>query len=115
MSENVSFPEAFRKILMNYRATPHALTKMSPTELMIRRQLRLPLHVLQPPLGDCRHKAGVEDMECRIAGEQDKIQEKVDEAGGARDSSFAEDDLVKIMRPLRGKKLSPRFSTPVEV
>ena len=57
---------------MNYRATRHALTRMSPAELMIRRQLRLPLHVLQPPSGDCRHKVGVEDMECRIAEEQDK-------------------------------------------
>ena len=115
MSENVSFPEAFRKILMYNRATPHGLTKMSPAELMIRRQLPLPLHVLQPPLGDCRHKVGVEDMECKIAGEQDKIKEKVDEARGARDCSFAEDDLVRIMRPVRGNKLSPRFSTPVEV
>ena len=44
LSENVSFPEALRKILMNYRATPHALTRMSPAELMIRRQLRSPLH-----------------------------------------------------------------------
>ena len=100
---------------MNYRATPHALTRMSPAELMIRRQLRLPLHVLQPPLGVCRNKVGVEDMECRIAEEQDKIKEKVDEARGARDSSYAEDDLVRIMRPVRGNKLSPRFSTPVEV
>ena len=40
LSENVSFPEALGKILMNYRATPHALTRMSPAELMIRRQLR---------------------------------------------------------------------------
>ena len=44
-----------------------------------------------------------------------KIKEKVDEARGARDSSFAEDDLVRIMRLVRGNKLSPRFSTPVEV
>ena len=95
----------------DFDATTHALTRMSPAELMTRRQLRLPLHVLQPPLGDCRHKVGVEDMECRIA----KIKEKVDEARGARDSSFAEDDLVRIMPPVRGNKLSPRFSTPVEV
>ena len=73
LAENVSFPEALRKILMNYRATPHALTRMSPAELMIRRQLRLPvlLHVLQPPSGDCRNKV---DIECRIAEEQDKNQ-----------------------------------------
>ena len=47
--EGRSFPEAIRRILINYRATPHALTRRSPAEVMINRGFCLPLHTILPP------------------------------------------------------------------
>lgn len=79
--EGQSFSDAIRSILVSYRATPHALTRVSPAKLMTNRTMRLPLEMLQPPqqVGvEQTEDKSMEEIERRTADEQSKVKQRVD-------------------------------------
>ncbi|XP_062509123.1 uncharacterized protein K02A2.6-like [Corticium candelabrum] len=48
-AQGLTFDQALQETLLNYRSLRHFTTGYAPSQLMIRRQFRLPLSILQPP------------------------------------------------------------------
>ncbi|PAA89168.1 hypothetical protein BOX15_Mlig023350g2, partial [Macrostomum lignano] len=58
LQDGYGFKDAVRALLWSYRATPHALTGVSPAELMTSRKISTPLTALQPRTPSQHNLAG---------------------------------------------------------
>ena len=107
LKENKSLKEAIRNTAQQYRATPHALTNVSPAELMIGREIILPIDKLSIP-NDSKDEPHIKDLSRRIANRQSATK-----AYTANDQSrFKQGDWVRIKRPKSGHKLKTQLSVP---
>ncbi|XP_077866578.1 uncharacterized protein LOC144359904 [Saccoglossus kowalevskii] len=110
LSEGMTFADSVRTILQNYRATPHALTQKSPSQLMLNRQMRLPLDKLKPPTTSFGNAQT--DMKSEIEQRQAKIKSYTDQRRHARSTNLNVGDWVRVKRPNCSHKLSSTFSEP---
>ncbi|XP_077867640.1 uncharacterized protein LOC144356849 [Saccoglossus kowalevskii] len=107
------FADSVRTILQNYRATPHALTHKSPSQLMLNRQMHLPLDKLKPLTTTvCNAQTDIPAMKSEIEQRQAKIKSYTDQRHHARSTNLNVGDWVRVKRPNRSHKLSPTFSEP---
>lgn len=111
--EGKSFDESIKLILQNYRATKHSLTNKSPAELMIGRNLRLPLDCLKPETD--KKTSNSVDISKNVKEKQLKSKVYTDKIKHAKLPDFKIGDWVRIRRPDRGHKLKPTLSPPQRI
>ena len=105
LKENKSLKEAIRNKVQQYRATPHALSNMSPTELTIGRKIILPIDKLSIP-NEPEDQPHIKDLLRRIANRQ-----SVTKAYTANNQCrFKQGDWVRIEQPKSGHKLKTQPS-----
>ena len=112
LAEGKKFDEAIQIFLRTYRSTPHAITGVTPAELMINRNLRLGLNVLQP------RKPSTDNMKAKaseIAARQEKAKAYTDQRRRARQPQFRVGDWVRVARPMRKHKLATALSSPKQI
>ena len=96
LANDKSIINAVRSILVNYRITPHALTRRSPAELMLGRKIPGPLDTLR--LQTVSNSSKVQDtnenesLRADIQRKQEKVKSYVDKKRSARMSSFETGD-----------------------
>ena len=113
LAEGKTFDQAIQSILRNYRATKHALTNMTPAELMIGRNICLPLDRLAPPKDDVGRSAAPKAVD--IAAKQRKYKDYVDQKSNNAPPNFKVGDIVRVKTPIRGHKLSSDLSVPFKI
>lgn len=97
--------------LQIYRATPHAVTGVSPFELLHGRKMRTRLNVLRPPPS----ALDPTQIQKRVLARQDLIKSRFDRTHHVRPASFQKGDKVRIKKPVHVPKAHPKISSPVEV
>ena len=85
LADGQTFDQAIHTLLRSYCSTPHSLTGKTPAELMIGRNLRLPLNLFKPPTSA---DAKIEVMAKSIAKRQQKMEEYADKWWRAKSPSF---------------------------
>ena len=113
MAVGKSFAEAVRTTPCNYRATKHALTGTSPAELMISRTLILPLDNLKPP--QTPQEAAIVSKARHVATKQKALKSYVDTKRKAKLPNFDVGHWVRVRKPVRGHKLRPVLTEPLEI
>ena len=112
LKEGNPFKEALRTILQNYRATPHALTKLSPAELMIGRKLVLPLDVLKPTVAPTKGPVDIKELAKQVAQWQTATKEYNDAKRCSQEPQLQIGQWVRVKRPQKGHMLRPSLSKP---
>ncbi len=97
--------------LQIYCATPHAVTGVSPFELVHGRKMRTRLAVLKP--SPSAHEPA--QFKQRVSAQQNAMKAHFDQKHRVRHYSFQKGDKVRIKKPVRVKKAHPKFTPPVEV
>ena len=88
-------------MVQQYRATPHALTNVSPAELMIGRKIILPIDKLSK-LNEENDEPHIKELSRRIANHQSATKAYT---ANNNQSRFKHGDWVRIKRPKSGRKL----------
>lgn len=99
--------------LFNYRATPHALTHVSPAELLHGRPFRTKLNIKN--IASPRASAQPEAVRDTVSLRQAKIKRYVDERRGAWSPKFLCGSYVRIRKPGIIKKGHFKFTRPLRV
>ena len=99
-------------MLAVYRATPHATTGRSPSELMCGRKIVLPLEVLRSKPQTRVHFA---DPTARVEEQQRKQKRYADEKRRALPSLLAARDWVSVRVQVRTSKLDKSWSEPKRI
>ena len=86
--------ETMTAFLQTYRATPHAMTGVSPFELMFGRKMRTKLAIL--PLPPCDHRDA--EVRLRVSNRQTQIKAYCDKKRGARAPAFKVGDKVRVRK-----------------
>lgn len=109
LQDGYSFLEAVQSILWAYRSTPHALTGVTPAELMLGRKITTPLWTLKP---------GQATKEHPVAGQiAAKQQRQFDRLNRTRKPprQFRVGDMVRVRSPRMRGKLQSHMSPPLRV
>lgn len=94
------------QFLLNYRATPHSTTGISPAELLFNRAIKTKL----PEFHSARPTAGDETLRIRDSAAKDKMKSYADAKKGAQHSTIGEGDIVLVRQP-KINKFSTTYST----
>ncbi|KAJ8335337.1 hypothetical protein SKAU_G00386790 [Synaphobranchus kaupii] len=97
-----------RTYLMDYRATPHSTTGVSPSELLHGRRMRTKLEVIDMPVPPSDRHA----MRERVLDKQRKMKEYTDAKRHAKSTDLHPGDEVRVRKPWRVKKGELKFSKP---
>lgn len=97
-----------RTYLMDYRATPHSTTGVSPSELLHGRRMRTKLQVMDMPVPQTERHTMCE----RVKNKQMKMKEYTDARRHAKPSNFQPGDKVRVRKPWKVKKGELKFSKP---
>ena len=97
-----------RTYLMDYRATPHSTTGVSPSELLHGRRMRTKLQVIDMPVPPSDRHA----MRERVKDKQRKMKEYTDAKRHAKYTDLHPGDEVRVRKPWRVKKGELKFSKP---
>lgn len=97
---------------MDYRATTHATTGMTPSQLLHGRKMHTKLHCKQT-LPTVKNDL---ELQNSVAKKQSKIKAYTDKKRGAKDPRFKIGDLVRVRKPglLRRKQVG-RFFEPRKI
>lgn len=106
-----SWKPAVTAFLQNYRATPHATTGVSPSELLHNRKMRTKLDIF-PVKGKNDKCATVRDT---VEVRQKKWKEYTDERRGAKAPMFKPGDWVRVKRPDHVHKGTSKFTAPLRI
>lgn len=103
--------QAVLDFLQTYRSTPHAMTGVSPFELLYRRKMRTKLTVFTP------HSSNTQDQEVRqrVSIRQNKMKQYSDAKRGARVPTFQVGNRVRVRKPMHVPKGHSKFTQPVEI
>ena len=107
LTEGKTFIDALRTVLMTYRSTPHALTNVTPAELMLGRKLRYPLEALKPA-----KNARNTELATAIEHRQKRVEKYTDRHRHSKESKLKPGDWVRTKYPNRKHKLSSSLSKP---
>uniref|UniRef100_A0A3P9JV72 Integrase catalytic domain-containing protein n=1 Tax=Oryzias latipes TaxID=8090 RepID=A0A3P9JV72_ORYLA len=101
--------------LLAYRATPHAITSVSPAELLHGRPFRTKLNIknLAPPRASSQMKCGT--LSNIVARRQAKIKQYTDKRRAAQTANFPCGSYVRIRKPGFVKKGRSKFIQPLQV
>lgn len=110
--QSIPWKPAVTAFLMDYRATPHATTGVSPFQLLHGRKMRTKLTVLPPSQND-----DVPDslIRRRVAQAQQKMKVYTDHKRGARMPVFQQGDRVRVKTPHHVPKAHPKLSKPQRI
>ena len=97
-----------RTYLMDYRATPHSTTGVSPSELLHGRRMRTQLQVIDMPVPPSDRHA----MRERVKDKQRKMKEYTDAKRHAKYTDLHPGDEVRVRKPWRVKKGELKFFKP---
>ncbi|PAA56643.1 hypothetical protein BOX15_Mlig004385g26 [Macrostomum lignano] len=106
------FEDAIDLVLKTYRSSQHALTGLTPAELMIGRKLRSGLQLLRPTPVQQRDDSDLRDS---IAQRQAKNADYTNKRRRARDSMLQAGDWVWRQTPHRAHKLATRLKEPLKI
>ncbi|PAA49096.1 hypothetical protein BOX15_Mlig004385g37, partial [Macrostomum lignano] len=106
------FEDAIDLVLKTYRTSQHALTGLTPAELMIGRKLRSGLQLLRPTPVQQRDDSDLRDS---IAQRQAKNADYTNKRRRARDSMLQAGDWVWRQTPHRAHKLATRLKEPLKI
>ena len=87
MAQGCTFDVALNQTVLHYRASPHCTTQVSPSLLMLGRDIELPLHRLRAPTVMPSRPSLAQTQEVVVARQQ-KTKEKVDRWRRARPPSI---------------------------
>lgn len=97
-----------RSFLMDYRATPHSTTGVSPSQLLHGRQMRTKLQIM-----DMTHVRVNENVvRERVKKIQEYSKQYTDRKRSAKKTSFNPGDQVRIRKPWKVKKGEQKFTKP---
>jgi hypothetical protein len=108
LEAGIDFKDAVKTLLWSYRATPHALTGVSPAELMTGRKISTPLTALQPRT-TVRHR-----LASSIKRKQQRVFNQLNTTRRPP-PTYMVGDWVRVKRPFARGKLSSRLSEPREI
>ena len=114
MAQGCSFQVALNQTLLHYRASSHSTTQLSPAQLMLGRDIELPLHRLRQPTVFPTRPPLAQTQEV-VAARQQKTKEKVDRWHRARPPALQVSDWVRIRRQQRRNKMASFWSQPRQV
>uniref|UniRef100_A0A3B3T9U7 Gypsy retrotransposon integrase-like protein 1 n=1 Tax=Paramormyrops kingsleyae TaxID=1676925 RepID=A0A3B3T9U7_9TELE len=100
------------EFLHTYRATPHAVTKISPAELLHGRLIRTKLHVSGIPSKPIPAHL---DLKQTILRRQETMKRYTDQRRGAKSPAFHVGSFVRIKKPRFTRKGHSKFSQPYQV
>ena len=106
--QGIPWKSFIRSFLMDYRATPHATTGVSPSYLLHGRQMRTKLQIQDTIPGTVDEGAVRE----RVKDKQDKVKQYTDVKRHAKDQRFQPGDLVRVRKPWKVKKGEQKFTDP---
>lgn len=109
--QNTPWKETVTSFLHTYRATPHAMTGVSPFELMYGRKMRTKLAVM--PLPPCSNRD--EEVRNRVSKRQSQMKAYCDKKRGARTPAFKVGDKVRVRIQTHVPKGHPKFTHPVQI
>ena len=104
VAEGRNWRKELNQFMLNYRATPHSTTGVSPAELLFNRPLRTKLPALTASVDPDDSIVRQRDANAKA-----KMKQYSDAATGAKPSVVKEGDVV-LVRQQRHNKLSPTFS-----
>ncbi len=93
-------------LLQIYRATPHAVTGVSPFKLLHGRKMRTRLAVLKP--SPSAHEPA--QLKQRVSARQNAMKAHFDHKHRVRHYAFQKGDKVRIKKPVCKKKAHPNSS-----
>lgn len=96
---------------MDYRATPHSTTGVSPSELLHGRRMRTKLVIKEMPV-PITEKHTVRE---RVKQKQAKLKQYTDAHRHAKTTAFRPGDQVRVRKPWKVKKGELKFTTPMTV
>lgn len=99
--------------LLTYRATPHALTQVSPAELLHGHPFRTKLNIRN--IASSCASAQPEAVRDTVVLKQAKVKCYVDERRGTRSPQFQCGSYVRIRKPGIIKKGHSKFTQPLRV
>lgn len=114
MAQGCTFDIALNQTVLHYRASPHCTTRVSPAQLMLGRDIELPLHRLRAPTVKLNRPSLAQTQEAVVARQQ-KTKEKMDKRRRARSPAIRVSDWVRTRRPQRLNKMSSFWSQPRQV
>ena len=100
-----------RSFLMDYRATPHATTGVSPAYLLHGRHMRTKLQILDEIPAIVQEDAVRE----RVKDKQEKVKQYTDVRRSAKHQHFQPGDQVRVRKPWKVKKGELKFTNPQTV
>ncbi|KAF7646635.1 hypothetical protein LDENG_00184420, partial [Lucifuga dentata] len=109
--QNKPWKSATTSFLQVYRAMLHAMTGLSPFELLHGRKMRTKLKVLPPPPVMAHNT----EVRHRVALRQSHMKKYYDSRRGACTPSFKEGDRVRVRKPVHVPKGHPKFSAPIVI
>lgn len=102
---------AVTDFLQDYRATPHATTGVSPSELLHNRKIRTKLDVF--PVKDKSKTCKM--VISTVEKQQNRSKQCTDKCLGAKPSVFKPGDWLTVKRPEQVHKGTPKFTEPFSI
>lgn len=102
---------AVTDFLQNYRATPHATTGVSPSELLHNRRMKTKLDIF--PVKDMSDKCTT--VRSTVEKQQNKSKQYTDKRRGAKMPAFKPGDWVRVKKPDHAHKGTPKFTPPLSI
>lgn len=101
------------EFLHTYRATPHAVTSVSPAELLHSRQLNTKLHI--KGLHSTLPPTDLTNLKQNIQKKQEKMEQYTDKRRSAKPPTFQVGTFVRIRKPGIIAKGHSKFTQPFQV
>lgn len=111
--QQLPWKQAVTDFLLNYRATPHATTGVSPFELLRGRKMRTKLNTL--PTTAAQDEKGTMGIRDHVQRVQQKMKLYSDKKRGAKPPPFKCGDRVRVRKPMHVPKAGRKFTVPMLV
>jgi transposase InsO family protein len=108
--EKRNWKQAMNQFLLNYRATPHSTTSISPSESLNSRKIKTML-----PEMPSTSKPQQKSMAERDAQKKDQMKSCADNSRGAKENCLQPGDIVLLKQPKKNKLTAPYNPEPFVV